>query len=123
MATSDPGPDPGPVEILLKTADKCLKLSFDDGTKATLPAEYLRVWAPSADVAGHGGEDRRIVPGKAKVGIVRLEPVGHYAIRIVFDDGHASGFYTWRYLYELATTYEEKWAAYLEALTDRGLSR
>lgn len=115
--------DPRPVDILLKTAEKSLNLSFDDGLKATLPAEYLRVWAPSADVAGHGGEDRKIVPGKAQVGIIRLEPVGHYAVRIVFDDGHASGLYTWRYLYELATTYEEKWALYLKGLADTGLSR
>lgn len=116
-------PDPRPVDIVLKTAENRLDLVFDDGVKAALPAEFLRVWAPSADVTGHGGDDRKIVPGKADVKMVRLEPVGHYAVRIVFDDGHAQGLYTWRYLYELATTHEDKWADYLKALADRGLSR
>lgn len=112
-----------PVEIRLKKAEKLLEIDYDDGNCFKLPAEYLRVESPSAEVQGHGGEDRKIVPGRRHVGILELEPVGNYAMRIKFDDLHDTGLYTWNYLYELGSEYEPRWRRYLDALEARGLSR
>ena len=112
-----------PVEIRLKTADKILEIDYDDGKQFALPAEYLRVESPSAEVQGHGPGGRTIVPGRRHVGILGIEPVGNYAIRIEFDDRHDTGIYTWNYLYELGSDFESRWGRYLDALAERGLSR
>jgi DUF971 family protein len=114
---------PWPEEIRVRRAERRLDVSFDDGTVFRLPAEYLRVESPSAEVQGHSPSEKRIVPGKAGVGIASVEPMGNYAVRIVFDDGHSTGIFTWSYLHELGREQDRRWAAYLEALKARGLSR
>lgn len=112
-----------PVEIRLKKAEKALEIDFDDGRSFAYPAEYLRVESPSAEVQGHGPGQKQLVAGRRHVGILSLEPVGNYAIRIVFDDLHDTGIYTWTYLYELGERRAEKWQAYLDALEAHGMSR
>jgi DUF971 family protein len=112
-----------PVEIKLKKAERVLEVAFDDGKQFQLSAEYLRVESPSAEVQGHGPSQRQIVPGCRGIAIEALEPVGNYALRIRFDDGHDTGIFTWSYLYELGARAGEKWPAYLAALAARGLSR
>jgi len=114
---------PRPTEIRLKRAEKLLELIFDDGARFRLPAEYLRVESPSAEVQGHSPEQKQLVPGKAAIGIERLEPVGNYAIRIVFDDGHDTGLFTWSYLHELGREQDVRWRRYLAALKQAGLAR
>ncbi|MDI3306562.1 MAG: DUF971 domain-containing protein [Acetobacteraceae bacterium] len=114
---------PTPTEIRLKRAERVLEVVFDDGARFTLPAEYLRVESPSAEVQGHAPDQKVIVSGRREVGIIRLEPVGHYAIRIVFDDLHDSGIYSWDYLYQLGAEQAERWAAYEAELAAKGLSR
>jgi DUF971 family protein len=110
-------------EIRLKRAEKLLDIAFDDGTHFSLPAELLRVESPSAEVQGHSPEQRQLVSGAKDVGILRLEPVGNYAIRIVFDDGHDTGLYTWSYLHELGRDRPLRWKRYLDAMNKAGLSR
>jgi DUF971 family protein len=112
-----------PVELRLKKAEKRLDISFDDGSRFELPAEYLRVESPSAEVQGHGPGQRTLVPGRAQVGIMGLEPVGNYAVRIVFDDLHDTGIYSWSYLHQLGLEREKRWRAYIEGLAANGLSR
>ena len=112
-----------PTEIRLRRDARVLEVAFADGTRHSLPAEYLRVESPSAEVQGHGPGQKVIVGGKLGVGILRLEPVGHYAIRIVFDDGHDSGIFSWAYLRSLGEERELRWAAYLAELVTRGLAR
>lgn len=112
-----------PVEIRLKKAEKLLEVEFDDGKSFRYPAEYLRVESPSAEVQGHGPGQKQIVAGRRQVGILSLEAVGNYAVRIDFDDLHDTGIYTWDYLYELGERQGERWQAYLDALAARGLSR
>jgi len=112
-----------PVEIRLKQAEKLLEISFDDGGSFRLPAEYLRVESPSAEVQGHGPGQRVLVPGRAHVGIIGLEPVGNYAVRITFDDLHDTGIYSWSYLHQLGVEHEERWRAYVDALAANGMSR
>src|SRR5215469_8009012 len=90
-----------PTEIRLKTAERLLEIDFDDGARFRLPAEYLRVESPSAEVQGHGPGQKTLVSGRAQVAIKSVEPVGHYAIRILFDDGHETGIYSWSYLHQL----------------------
>jgi len=114
---------PQPVEITLKKKTRRLVVRFDDGLEADLDAEYLRVYSPSAEVKGHVAGEGVLVTGKENVGILRIEPVGRYAIRIVFDDGHATGLYTWPILYDLARNRERNWARYLERLQKAGKSR
>ena len=114
---------PTPVEIRLRKAERVLELVFDDGSRFSLPAEYLRVESPSAEVQGHGPGQRQIVPGRRHVGIMNIEPVGNYAIRLIFDDLHDTGIYSWEYLHELGVQQEERWAAYLDAVAAKGLSR
>lgn len=121
-ATSRPA-DPWPTEIRVLTAERRLEVDFDDGSTASLPAELLRVESPSAEVQGHGPSQKVTVPGKRGVGIVRLEPVGNYAVRIVFDDGHDTGIYTWANLHRLGREQEAIWDAYLAALESKRLSR
>lgn len=115
--------DPWPVELRYAREDKTLRVAFDDGAAFALPAEYLRVHSPSAEVQGHTPEQRQVVAGRAHVGIMKIEPVGNYAVRIHFDDMHDSGLYSWRYLRELGEEQDEKWATYLRELDERGLSR
>jgi len=112
-----------PVEIRLKRAEKLLELDYDDGRTFRLPAELLRVESPSAEVMGHAPGQKRIVSGRRHVGIMELVPEGNYAVRIVFDDLHDTGIYTWRYLRELGETQDATWQAYLDALERDGLSR
>ena len=112
-----------PVELRLKKAEKLLEVAYDDGSRFRLPAEYLRVESPSAEVQGHGPGQKTLVAGRAHVGIIALEPVGNYAVRITFDDLHDTGIYSWSYLYELGVEHETRWRAYLEGLEANGLSR
>ena len=114
---------PWPTELRLNPAKDVLTVRFDNEERYELAAEYLRVESPSAEVQGHGPIERTFVPGKRHVKIKALEPVGHYAVRIVFDDGHDSGLFTWSYLRELGQSHEEKWPAYLEGLAAKGLKR
>jgi DUF971 family protein len=114
---------PWPTELRLNPEKNRLVVSFDDGTRFALAAEYLRVESPSAEVKGHGQGQRQMVPKKRDVKIARIEPVGNYAVRLVFDDGHDSGLYSWSYLRELGEEEETRWAAYLEELAVQGLSR
>ena len=114
---------PWPVEFRLKSADKALEVDFDNGETFRLPAEYLRVESPSAEVQGHNPSQKQIVAGRRHVGILAIEPVGNYAIRIKFDDLHDTGIYSWIYLYELGREQDQRWRAYLAELGKRGLSR
>jgi DUF971 family protein len=112
-----------PTEIRLDRAAGVLHVSFDDGTGYALPAEYLRVESPSAEVQGHSPDQKQTVFGRRNVAIIGVEPVGHYAIRLVFDDRHDSGIYSWDYLAELGRERDRRWSRYLDTLESRGLSR
>ena len=112
-----------PTDITLKKAEKKLVVAFDDGKRFELPAEYLRVESPSAEVQGHSPSQRKIVSGRKHVGIMNLEPVGNYALRITFDDLHDTGIYSWKYLHQLGTEFDERWARYLAELEQHGLTR
>ena len=112
-----------PTEIRLKKAEKALEVDFDDGSTFSFPAELLRVESPSAEVQGHSPDQKKTVSGRRHVGIMKLEPVGNYAICIKFDDLHDTGIYTWDYLYRLGQTRDEVWQAYLAELEQKGLSR
>jgi DUF971 family protein len=115
--------DPWPTELKLDKERRAITVTFDDGASFALPAELLRVLSPSAEVQGHSPAERVTVPGKKAVRILRLEPVGNYAARIVFDDGHDTGLYTWSYLRELGENREARFNAYLEDLAAKHLSR
>ncbi|MGJ3259823.1 MAG: gamma-butyrobetaine hydroxylase-like domain-containing protein [Rhodospirillales bacterium] len=112
-----------PSEIRLKRDEKILEVDFEDGVTAALPAELLRVESPSADVQGHGPGQKKTVAGRRHVGIMGVEPVGNYAVRIKFDDMHDTGIFTWDYLYDMGARKDEMWADYLKALDEKGLSR
>ncbi len=112
-----------PKEIRLKRAEKVLEIDFEDGVSFALPAELLRVESPSAEVQGHNPEQKQVVSGRRHVGIMALEPVGTYAIRIKFDDMHDTGLFTWDWLYNLGANREPIWQRYLSALAEKGLSR
>jgi DUF971 family protein len=112
-----------PVELRLNKSKAMLTVSFDSGDRFALPAEYLRVESPSAEVQGHGPGHKQIVSGKKGVKIAGLEPVGNYAVRILFDDGHDTGLYSWDYLRELGAEQERKWSAYLGALKAKHMER
>jgi DUF971 family protein len=114
---------PWPTELRLFKEEGRLEIEFSDGCTHSLAAEYLRVESPSAEVQGHGPSQKKIVSGRRHVKIAAIEPVGHYAIRILFDDRHDTGIYSWAYLRELGDSYAERWAAYQAALLYRGLSR
>jgi DUF971 family protein len=115
---------PWPTELRVFRNEGQLEIDFSDGKTHRFTAEYLRVESPSAEVQGHGGPaTKRIVGGRKHVKIEAVEPVGNYAIRIVFDDKHDTGIYSWSYLRELGDTYRQRWSAYQAALTERGLSR
>ena len=110
-------------ELRVDRASAVLEAVFTDGAQVRLPAEYLRVESPSAEVQGHGPDDRRLVSGKRGVGITALEPVGRYAVRIRFSDGHDSGIFTWVLLRQLGAEQDVRWAAYLDALAAAGRTR
>ena len=119
----NPDSAPWPTELRVNRTEKTLRVTFDDGATFTLPAEFLRVESPSAEVQGHGPGQKTIIAGRRHVGIMDLEPVGNYAVRIMFDDLHSTGMYSWRYLHYLGRNQERLWAAYLDALAQQGLSR
>ncbi|MFC7399769.1 gamma-butyrobetaine hydroxylase-like domain-containing protein [Chelatococcus sp. GCM10030263] len=112
-----------PSELRLSADKRVFTVSFESGELFSLRAEYLRVMSPSAEVRGHSPSERKTVAGKKDVTIAAVEPVGRYAVRLVFSDGHDTGLFTWDYLHELGATEAETWAAYLTELKDKGLSR
>jgi DUF971 family protein len=112
-----------PTEIKLHQASRLMELSFADGTSFRLPYEFLRVYSPSAEVRGHGPGQETLQVGKREVTIDELEPVGHYAIRPKFSDGHDTGIYSWDYLYDLGERQQELWDQYLARMADAGASR
>ncbi len=112
-----------PSRVVLRESKDALTLTYSDGQEYTLPAEYLRVYSPSAEVRGHGEGNETLQFGKRLVTINALEKAGNYALQIVFSDGHDSGIYSWEYLQALAEGYEDRWATYLEKLHIAGLSR
>ena len=112
-----------PTEINLHQVSRVLELTFEDGANFKLPTEYLRVYSPSAEVQGHGPGQDVLQVGKEDVNIERIEPIGHYAVKLVFDDNHDSGLYSWDYLYELGNSYEERWQHYLDRLKEAGHER
>jgi DUF971 family protein len=115
--------DSWPTELRLDKDKRVLTVSFDDGKSFALPAELLRVLSPSAEVQGHSEAQRVTVAGKKNVGVVRIEPVGNYAVRIVFDDGHDTGLFVWDYLRELGENKDARWQGYLNNLAAKRLSR
>jgi DUF971 family protein len=114
---------PVPIEIRLDRDARVLHVTFPGGEAHRLPAEYLRVESPSAEVQGHGPGQRVVVAGRRHVGIIGVEPVGNYAVRLIFDDLHDTGIYSWDYLRALGREHPERWAAYEAALAARGLTR
>jgi DUF971 family protein len=114
---------PRATRIRLRTAEKTLEVEFADGASFSLPAELLRVESPSAEVQGHGPGQKTLVAGRRHVGIMKLEAVGNYAVRIFFDDLHDTGIYSWSYLYDLGANMQSRWNDYLAALQAAGLSR
>jgi DUF971 family protein len=122
---SQPSPfaHPWPTEIRLHKDRKTLSLSFDSGENYALSAEYLRVRSPSAEVQGHSPAERKTVGGKRDVAILEVHPIGNYAVRLVFDDLHATGIFTWTYLTDLGRNRPRYWREYLDELATKGLSR
>jgi DUF971 family protein len=118
-----PSLSPSPSNVVLHTASRVLEIAFDDGASFRLPFEFLRVYSPSAEVRGHGPGQETLQVGKRDVTISALDPVGHYAIKPTYSDGHDSGIYSWDYLYELGTNQEQLWAEYLQRLEAAGASR
>jgi DUF971 family protein len=112
-----------PITVNFHKVSRILELGFEDGTSFKLPTEYLRVYSPSAEVQGHGPGQEILQIGKQDVNISRIEPVGHYALTLVFDDNHDTGIYSWEYLYKLGEEYESRWQTYLERLTEAGYER
>lgn len=123
MKAEGPQPMPSPTEIRLRRAEQRLEVDFDDGSRFAFPAEFLRVESPSAEVQGHHPDQRKIVSGRRHVGISAVEPVGNYAVRLVFDDGHNTGIYSWDYLHRLGREQQPRWQTYLNELDSKGLSR
>jgi DUF971 family protein len=121
QSPSAPGA-PQPTDIKLRTQSRVLEVSFADGARFELPFEYLRVFSPSAEVRGHGGGEGTLQLGKQNVGISSIEPVGNYALRLFFDDGHNTGLYSWTVLYQLGAAQQTNWARYLERCAERGKS-
>lgn len=114
---------PRPVDIRLHQASRLLELKFDNDTEAMLSCEFLRVYSPSAEVRGHGIGQEVLQVGKEMVNISGIEPVGNYAVRLIFSDGHDTGLYSWDYLYDLAKNYESLWQVYLSRLEAEGYER
>ena len=114
---------PWPTEMRLHTDKRTLSVRFDDGVAHDLPAEMLRVLSPSAEVQGHSPEQRQTIGGKRNVSILALEPVGNYAVKIVFSDGHNTGLFSWSYLRQLGDEHEARWSEYVNELASKGMSR
>jgi len=114
---------PRPTEIQLHQVSRVLELTFDDGRHFRLPCEYLRVFSPSAEVRGHGPGQEVLQVGKRDVGVSAIEPVGVYAVKLVFTDGHDTGIFSWDYLYELGVKQETNWKSYLARLEGTRQSR
>lgn len=114
---------PWPRSLSYSRAERALRVAFEDGSTFELPAEYLRVESPSAEVQGHGASTKTIVPGKRQVAIRAIEPVGQYAVRLIFDDGHDTGLYSWTYLHELGRQQASRWSEYEQRLVQHGLKR
>ena len=112
-----------PTEIRLSADRHVLNVAFEDGSRFALPAEYLRVSSPSAEVQGHSAQERKVIGGKRAVAILAVEPVGNYAVKLGFDDLHDTGIFGWGYLHELGREYDRRWSTYLRELAERGLDR
>ena len=112
-----------PTELRLAKDRKVFNVAFDNGDNFALPAEYLRVKSPSAEVQGHSPDERKTVPGKRNVLVLEVHPIGNYAVRLVFDDMHSTGIYSWDYFLDLGRNHETYWQAYLDELAVKGLSR
>jgi DUF971 family protein len=112
-----------PTELRLSKDKRSVRIAFDDGAAFELPAEYLRVMSPSAEVQGHSPSERKTVPGKRDVAILNIEPVGNYAVKLIFDDLHDTGIFGWDYLFELGRDHAERWQNYLGELDAKRLSR
>ncbi len=123
MALGPSTPDVWPTELRLRKDRRHLAVSFDNGESFELSAEYLRVRSPSAEVQGHAPTERKTVAGKKNVAILEVQPVGNYAVRLVFDDLHSTGIYSWPYLRELGQRRDAYWGEYLDELAAKGLSR
>ena len=121
MSASEAGP--WPTELRLHKGGRTLAVSFDSGEAFDLPAELLRVRSPSAEVQGHSPDERKTVPGKSNVMILEVQPVGNYAIRLVFDDMHSTGIFSWDYLLELGQSQPRYWQEYLDELAAKGMTR
>lgn len=116
-------PAPKPTDITLHKKSRMLEVAFDSGEHFVLPAEYLRVYSPSAEVQGHGPGQQVLVAGKREVGLQAIEPVGNYAVLLRFTDGHATGIYSWETLHDLGVNQNRNWQSYLDALVKNNLSR
>lgn len=114
---------PWPTKLTFSKSKRALAIAFDDGARFDIPFELLRVESPSAEVQGHAPHQKQLVAGKGAVQVIEAEPVGRYAVRLSFDDGHASGIYSWDYLRELGETANAQMAAYVARLAEAGLSR
>jgi DUF971 family protein len=114
---------PRPIDIKLHQSSRLLEVKFDNNTECMLSCEFLRVYSPSAEVRGHGAGQEVLQIGKENINITAIEPVGNYAVKLVFSDGHDTGLYSWDYLYELARDYEALWLEYLGKLSAAGIKR
>lgn len=114
---------PWPTELRLAKDGRSLAVAFENGERFAFSAEYLRVKSPSAEVQGHSPDERKTVPGKRDVMILEIQPIGNYAVRLVFDDLHSTGIYSWDYFAELGRKHETYWQDYLDELAAKGLSR
>jgi DUF971 family protein len=114
---------PRPTEITVHAASRALEVVFDDGRRFRLPFEFLRVYSPSAEVRGHGPGQEQLQVGKRDVTVRSVDTVGHYAVQLIFSDGHDTGLYSWDYLYELGIRQDTMWADYLQRLAQAGASR
>ncbi len=114
---------PWPTELRLHNDRRTLSIAFDSGDTFDLSAEYLRVRSPSAEVQGHSPDERKTVAGKKDVAILEVHPIGNYAVRLVFDDLHSTGIYSWDYLFGLGSNLESNWQEYLDELAGKGLAR
>jgi DUF971 family protein len=123
MAMTDSKMKAWPRELVYSRAERVLHVHFDDGERFALPAEYLRTQSPSAEVQGHSEAQRKTVGGKRNVAVKGTEPVGNYAVRLLFDDGHDTGIFSWSYLHELGRDQEKRWRTYLDELAAKGMRR
>ena len=120
---NDAAPKPWPTELRLHKDRRTLTIAFDTGDRFDLSAEYLRVHSPSAEVQGHSPDERKTVGGKRNVAILEVNPIGNYAVRLVFDDMHSTGIFSWEYLHELGSDRDARWQNYLDDLAGKGLAR